>query len=99
VSCEKWGQHALRRTAPAAPPVSDRVTGKGAVRRRVHPSPIALVGESIGPQGASVEEDDTQQRAVDRDSGFQITVVLDETQFLELVHEEVHARASRADHF
>ena len=30
---------------------------------------------------------------------FQFTVVFDETQFAEFVHEKAHARSRRADHF
>src|ERR1700724_3483765 len=43
-------------------------------------------------------QDDAEKRAVDLDSCLEVAVVLDEPQFLELIHEEVDARARGTDH-
>jgi hypothetical protein len=39
---------------------------------------------------ASIVQDDAQERAVDLDAIVEIAAVFDESQLLELVHEEVH---------
>jgi hypothetical protein len=44
---------------------------------------------------ASVAQHDAQERIVD----LQVTVVVDEPELAKLVHEEVHSRPCRADHF
>ena len=41
-----------------------------------------------------IRQNYTQQRAMD----FEMSVVINETQFAELVHEVAHARPGRADH-
>jgi hypothetical protein len=45
----------------------------------------------------SVVQHDAQQRVVDREG--EAAVVFNESEFLELVEEEVHSRARRPDHF
>ena len=50
--------------------------------------------ETEGDRGNSVVQHDAQQRVVDPEAA----VVLDEAKLLELVHEEVDARAGRSDH-
>src|SRR4051812_36341814 len=46
----------------------------------------------------SVVQDDGQKRRIDVDARFEVAVVLNEAEPLELVHEKVHARASGPDH-
>jgi len=59
-------------------------------RRPVRAHPVVLDSHS----GQSLVQDDAHQGTVDGD----VAVVVDEPELLELVHEEVHARARRADH-
>ncbi len=54
------------------------------------------LGGPIRRRCSSVVQNDTQERAIDGDR--QLTVVLDEAELLELVEEEVHPGARRADH-
>jgi hypothetical protein len=47
------------------------------------------------PGGGLIVEDNIQERTVD----VKLAVILDETQLLEFVHEEVYSRTRRANHF
>src|SRR4029077_17342175 len=55
---------------------------------------VSLSLEIVGCQLESVVQHDTQERRCD----LKAAVVLDETQFPELVHEKIDPRARRADH-
>jgi hypothetical protein len=54
----------------------------------------AFQERASAPYERSIPQYDAEERIVD----FQAAVVLDEAEFSKLVHEEIHARARRADH-
>ena len=66
----------------------------GAVMSR-HARPLAVARRGVpAPLRGSVLQDGAQQGTVDREDA----VVLDEAEFPEFIHDEVHARACRPDH-
>src|SRR4051812_21062844 len=82
----------------SAAPRASRTWGPDRRSRTDRPAPDRPCARA-SRRSISVVEDDGEQRTVDLDAGVEIACVVDESQALEFLHEEVHTRPGGAHDF